>query len=430
MSSPSDVIDRWVDVQTGRATRNLSYRNILIEGNRLYSYGRHFELARALFDADGELRLWLINGDTFSNTTNRHQRTTRNSILRAGGQSVIVPFSVLDAAGIDFDTVHVLEALRDRTVTTSHSSPTMPEGARWVVEPVMGYVEKSDAEIEEVLDGKHATAVESWERRCGYAESGQRGWLAWKAEHPTAPDRPTRESLTTMEQRTWTETGTSRRLMIGRGASWRQIEVTVTETPTGVEYTWETSRHWLGESLISGNVTDTRRIRCRPCKGERYRQCDRCHGRGGRTVSKIRSAKFLSGFDRGETRPSYFFCELPATDAVTVEDAYEALKPDTVRMAEQMGRTVFRQGDIFAVELSGRTTRAALRRAGATFEKRGQLLGTNHEATEVALLPDGTTVARGCLYHAPGSWRRPDHARVSLGSGFHVIVKNTVPLAA
>ena len=48
---------------------------------------------------------------------------------------------------------------------------------------------------------------------------------------------------------------------------------------------------------------------------------------------------FLSGFDHNERRPSYFLCELPpGCTAGTLAEAYEALKPDGVRLAEQMGR--------------------------------------------------------------------------------------------
>jgi hypothetical protein len=93
-----------------------------------------------------------------------------------------------------------------------------------------------------------------------------------------------------------------------------------------------------------------------------------------------------------------------------------------------MGRTVYRQGDIFAVELASVTLRH-LRKQGATVVKHGNLLGTNHEATEVAYLPDGTTLVRGVLRHNPQG-RRPDHARVKVGNRWSVVVKNTVPLAA
>jgi len=87
---------------------------------------------------------------------------------------------------------------------------------------------------------------------------------------------------------------------------------------------------------------------------------------------------------------------------------------------------VRRQGEIFAVPLSAQVSKRTLRMAGAGFVRSGNLLGTNHEATEVARMPDGTTIARGTLHHRP-PWRRPDHARVRLDRrNWHVVVKTTV----
>ena len=155
-------------------------------------------------------------------------------------------------------------------------------------------------------------------------------------------------------------------------------------------------------------------------------RCPDCLGRGVWGATRTRTAQFLSAFDTNETRPSYFFCELPpGSQATTIEEAYETLKPDAVRLAEQMGRTVFRQGDIFAIPLVNATKRG-LRKQGARFERRGSLFGTNHVGTEVAYLPNGTTLVRGVLHHAP-EFRRPDHKRVRLGDGWHVVLKNLVP---
>ncbi len=74
-------------------------------------------------------------------------------------------------------------------------------------------------------------------------------------------------------------------------------------------------------------------------------------------------------------------------------------------------------------------TKRDLAKAGAVFTPRGDIFRTNHQATELAILPDGTHVARGALRHVPEN-RAPDHARVGLGKQFHVLVKNTVPLGA
>lgn len=156
-------------------------------------------------------------------------------------------------------------------------------------------------------------------------------------------------------------------------------------------------------------------------------ECTECRGLG--TVpGASRSSYYLSGFDHQEPTPPYFFCELPVLASPgSVAEAYEALKPDPVRLAEQMGRTVHRQGDIFAIAAPS-ISEDQLRSAGASFRQSGTLLGTNHRATQVALLPNGVTLARGSLTHQPRG-RAPDHVERPMHprAVWHLIVKNTVP---
>ena len=237
--------------------------------------------------------------------------------------------------------------------------------------------------------------------------------------------------------------------------SWHEWELV--DVDGELTYQRDTYRHWLGESLIEGTVAYQSLIKCRRCKGKgvhegdvTYRRqivegpadrwggpvfgaipipsCDECSGQRRYSVRRTRKAKFLSGFDQNESRPSYFFCELPKMSETTITAAYEALKPTTVRLAEQMGREVKRQGDIYAVPVLNLTKRD-LTKSGATFEKGAHILGTNHKVTEVARLRDGRILARGTITHAP-QWRRPDHARVTIGKAWHLIVKNTVPVAS
>lgn len=323
MASHSDTCDRWVRNVQGAGLRELQGSRIVARGDRIYSYGSHFEMARPLRDKDGALRAWLLNGDRYSVSTSQHQSHIRSAIQRRGGAfpQVIIPHSALDAAGVDRDSIEILEATEDQWIPVQRQSATEPS----------------------------------------HAYRGEDGVLRTWQDYPNGE---------------------------------------VTEpTESDPFYRWTSYVHRLGESVIRAKVRDRRN-----------------------------RAYFLSGFDAQESRPLYFFCELPrGAKPATVADAYEALKPDTVKVAEQMGRPVVRQGDIFAVQLTG-TDKRTLRRQGATFDKRGQLLGTNHVATEVARMPDGTTLARGTLWHVPPSWRRPDHKRQTMGKAWHVIVKNTVPL--
>lgn len=88
----SDVMDRFAKRSgTGHAG------NVFSEGNAIYSYGYHFPMALAL---DNQ-KLFLINGDRYSNTTSGHQSGVRVAITRnEEWSSVILPFSALRAAGI------------------------------------------------------------------------------------------------------------------------------------------------------------------------------------------------------------------------------------------------------------------------------------------------------------------------------------------
>ena len=103
-------------------------------------------------------------------------------------------------------------------------------------------------------------------------------------------------------------------------------------------------RHWLGDAVFTAKVF-----------GKRNR------------------VRFLSSFDRQETVPLYFLCQLPRCTAKTVDEAIEALKPETVLLAEQMGRTCSRQGDIFGVPMPGLSLRD-LKRAGGEYAKRSNVM--------------------------------------------------------
>lgn len=109
------------------------------------------------------------------------------------------------------------------------------------------------------------------------------------------------------------------------------------------QYRWHTVRHWLGDSVFTAV------------------RSSRFGSPGGPRVY------WLSSFDHQERRPLYFLSQLPGP-ADTVDSAIESLAPDSVHTARDMGRTVVRQGDIFAIETT--TTTRALRAAGAVFERR------------------------------------------------------------
>jgi hypothetical protein len=421
MTNHQDVCSRWADRAAGKTDRKLLRGSrIFGDDNTLYSYGYHFVLAHALKDKKGQTALFLLNGDRYSVSTTQHQGHVRQAVARTDVPSVIIPFSALVAAGIDVKSVEAINVSSDRTETKRHERRQQPEGSVWRTLDVHANV----ALTEEELDAK----VEQYKRTYGQTY--------------------TRDRLPAYDLSRWQVTGQRQALYT---SSQSNLEIEVTTDEEGTLYSWETSRHWLGEALIRAKVITTKRVNCKVCKGsgrapagwfhEDHRKswgeqfhCDICGGRGGRAVYVTRTAFFLSGFDHNERRPSYFFCELPKTARPTsVEEAYEALKPQAVKTAEQASLTVYRQGDIFAIDLftdtPARMDKKTLRALGATeFVKSGTLLGTNHIATEVTTTTSGTTFARGILKHDPAG-RRPDHARVILGDRkqWHLIVKNTVP---
>lgn len=454
-----DVALRWMWNCLGKRPDNRAARNhnMFAEGDTLYSYGHHFALAQCVRDKAREPVVFLVNGDTYSNTTAKHQSATRSAVALSSVPSLIIPFSVLDAAGIDHDSVRLLDASSDTWEETHHTSEVEPAGSRWRIHDVGMRLDEFDHHWEARIAKRTKDNLDEWRRdvhRLLWPELDTYSSAYTRHRVFTNTSRqPKVETRHTMprEHSRWYPALAQERRLYTSGTS--RTEITVHVEPDGSKlYAWTTRRHWLGESLIEAEVPYTVTLTCKACGGtgarpgvredeydSRSMACDQCmrfswndrwRGSGRNTLMRRRKAKFLSGFDRGETRPSYFFTELPKTDAVTIEEAIEALKPDTVRMAEQMGREVSRQGDIFAVPLEHLDKRAVRQLGVREFVKRGNLLGTNHEATEVAYLKDGRTLARGTLTHAP-DFRPPDHRRVTLAKGkWHLIVKNTVPLSA
>jgi hypothetical protein len=414
------AIEAWYAQLTGKSDKEpRDCFQIITRGDLLYSYGTHFELARPLRDKRGKIRGYLLNGDTYSQTTSGHQSNVR--WMLKDEETVIIPHEALNSAGIDLGTVQIVHVTADTTTTTKHRTTTFPEGAAYRQEPQWDYVPPSEEDYAAALVKATEDARRGWEgRRARHAEDPS----IW--DDPGEFEPPTRDSLFLYNKRVL------RGVVETLHTSGRTYapEITVTDLPDGTkEYRWETRRHWLGESLIRARVT-----------WQDSRDWPKRHHRW---------AYYLSGFDHEEGRPLYFFAELPrGAKPATVAEAYEALKPEPVKMAEQMNRPIFRQGDIFGVPT--RLDRKALRAMGARIERRRMaeveiapvmrevtpanlpyVLNTNHTATEVAYLPDGVTLARGTMYHDPQG-RRADHARRRIGDGktWHVVIKNTVPITS
>lgn len=380
--SYADICANWVRyVLYGEGKAASSERSrVYYQGDTIYSYGTHFPMAIAIRerprDADrtplvgwgvrdgtpteGRLKFILVNGDGFSPSTTNHQGRVREAL--DGIESIIIPFTALNAAGIDRTTIEPVHVRADRTETFHHSQAEEPTGERLMMDDP---------------SGKTKTVMR---RRYDLTLSDPSS--EYPEEVPERVPDPNRRYLRA-------------------NTTWPVAEF----DPHTDEWHWETHRHWLGDSLFIARSNGRRR-------------------------------RFLSSFDYQEARPLYFLCEMPRTsDACSVEQAYEDLKPEEVKTAEAAGLEPTRQGDMFAVptELTTREVKLLTPHRKGRIVKRPRrgLLGTNHTASEVLFCTYGRVYARGLLYHEPGAHRPADHARRKMGDGktWHLLTKNTVPRA-
>ncbi|ANA86858.1 hypothetical protein BH772_gp027 [Gordonia phage Bachita] len=406
MSDAYTMVRRWLDNPKGLKTR-LASCNVFSDGDVIYSYGYHFPMAILIRDGEGSVRHAVLNGDTYSVSTTRHQGEVRAALGRAEIRYVIVPFEALREAGINPRTIEPIDVRPDGWEYAPQVSDTAPAAMTAIADSI----------------GHWGNRYVHGDELAGYA-------------------------------------GLVGSQLVKRDDDGR--------------YRWHSVRHWLGDAVFSATTHDRR------------------------------TAFYISSFDRQESRPLYFLSELPR-EVSSFDDALQALKPEAVVTAEDMGRTVTRQGDMFAIPTE--ITTAQIKRMGGVLTKRTgpkrewveddhnfkmhgdfdfiparevvdfagdwsywsseqgknygrhwlwqimpktritrpkhrretdksdgvALYGTAHTATEVATLPDGTMLARGTMYHQPwiagDMWREPDHARRKMGDGkaWHLIVRNTVP---
>jgi hypothetical protein len=355
MATNYDRAVRWMENALGHNDRVLGTggysATIFYEGDSIYSYGRHFEMARIMRDPKGDPSWVLVNGDTYSVTTSGHQGTVRGIVSTSGLPYMIVPYSALSAARIDRNSIEVIHTRPDRNWT------------EWVhCEPTGDYLTKPHP------DGLTKKVT-------------RRGWIGdryteGEFDDPVMVHDPDRRRLSAN----------------GHNIAHRQADGS---------WKYERYFHRLGDALFSAKVN------------------------GRRT-------RFLSSFDDQEARPLYFLCELPRRVVNTVEEAFEALRPEPVKLADSCGLEVTRQGDIFAVPTS-LTTREVKSLTpygkGKIVKRPPGVLGTNHSASEVMFATKDRIYARGTLYHDVGEWRQPDHARRRMGDGktWHLLMRNTVP---
>lgn len=309
MTTIQDICTRYAERVTDpdKRARNSRGKNVFTDGDRIYSYGMHFVMAETFRNPDGSPRFVLVNGDRYSVSTSSHQSDVRSALRKHTPDvpTIIIPFRALTAAGINLDSIVPLDVKPERYEYTRHESDELPASAERR-EQVSVYYGPQDANR---YDSGFRRLRDAFESEHVGEDPENAAWQAYLDAAPTVWAVPSE-------------------------GEWQAVE------QVGGRYVWHTRRHWLGDALFAA----------------------RRHGRAKRV-------RFLSSFDRQESTPLYFLCELPPCRAATIGEALEALKPDAVILAEGVGRTVTRQGDIFAVPMPGLTARD-LREQGATFGKR------------------------------------------------------------
>lgn len=464
-------------VSSGESKDSISFH-----GDVLRHYG-HFDLARIIrHSPNGRAKLVLLNGDSYAGSggygpsTASRQSEIRSIVKTTGVPSIILPFSTLDAAGIEEASVTPVYVRDDRRTSEDvfvserpgdFEKVEHPDGLTEPHEVVRyGYVHNETGEPLVGEDGQVRTSLPH-----DLPDRHQYGWSAYTVtvQRPVLVDDMTRARVTSRPAHGWVH------------------EPATVQADGRWKYTVE--RHWLGDSLFKGRVTENRTRKPNPAelrqaadaeraheayekartryyevyadlsddkRVERWSEVERLAGertsypdgysRGVIAYRVTRWAYFLSSFDYNEPRAPYFMCEMPRSfKGETVDEAIDALMPDDVRSAIGAGLDVLRQGDIFAIptgyttsELESRAKPA--RRTVATYEIVGDqgihgkrehreiirrfkaegtwdkgacdIHGTNHSVTHLIVTKDGEFFGRGRMYHTPGESWRTPEHRV------------------
>ena len=151
----------------------------------------------------------------------------------------------------------------------------------------------------------------------------------------------------------------------------------------------------------------------------------------GDSVLRVKDRFYLSGVDEtGVGSGMYFFAELATKQAPpTLEEAYNTLKPTTVREAEGRGLNVLRQGEWFAIPARVTTSELMrdVERGIAAYRQRHVLGRDGHHELEEAVLykageRKGQVYARGVLRHT-----KDEHGDLDLGTvRWYLVVHNVV----
>ncbi len=312
------------DYSDGRVRVSLGAREV-------YSYGTHFPLFRFVRRGPRTRPLVVLNGDTWGGPRTRtpdHQAAARRYAAELA-ETVVIPFSALDGAGIDLDSIRPIHVRPDETWQETVRVESWDDVPTW-----RRSVWDRDAHASRPLapDDDGAYTWQETRHRLGDAL-----FSAVREETYTRPARPFEVS----------RDGASR-----DGASNPprvRLEVSPRESYCGAREDSGSGPHEVGPSgacIHCGRPIETR-------------------------VTVRRRAVYLSSFDYQERAPLYFLAELPrGAGARTVDSALDALAPRAVHAARARGIDVVRQGDVFFIrtrlELAELESRGIVSRARLT----------------------------------------------------------------
>lgn len=454
--SHGEIAVRWAE-QVGTDTpRYLSStgQNLFLDGDRVMSFGRHFELGRLIGTRDRGC--FLLNGDRYSPSTDRHQSLVRNACGYTDVPVIIIPYAALRIAGIDVDSIRPVEVLPDRSFET-------------------------------YTDVYPPSAFDTSLPACGLG-------IFSRAEHMTFTD----ERTNTLDG--WYASRTLQNGADNEWSDWTVYKGPWTRANQRKDGTWFTSRreHFLGASLLSAStLNSTRRHKYLSAFDDNevgslyyFCQCPRTaattvadailalaprivhaaitEGRDvqrqgdifaipttltdgqvfSRSVTRARRSAVVS--ERGKIHPGESGYRPPSYVVVTDADARAAITEGQSGYQHLLGHpdAKGRLGAMIAarsIHLTASAVDAIYQRSSRTWivecesyddydaaRAAIRIHGTGHTATQVVRTRSGVTYGKGVLSHDPQletSWRNREHANQKLADGdtWFLMVRNTVP---
>lgn len=397
--------------------------------------------------------VFVLNGDGFEDGwATEAQAGLRTLVQGSFGweRTAIIPFQALDGAQIDIDSIKAIQITQD---TQQAFSMMLPGAFRERHIPAL--CEPLTADI------SGATMPDGW--RC--TEGGGSSTQVWEGELENVRVRITlhRASRTSPFQ-------------VHRLHTWAQ--------PEFGQWAWQATV-WANQSYL------TLRSATNPMGDASYQTgwywVEEVHRLGSVIFSATNRTdgarhRYISSFDMQEPGGLYFLAMLPGRGKCsTYDEALDLLAPEIVKKNREVGRSVYRQGDVFAIETDlsdeqvydGAVTR--VRRAIAmqdmrTVQTQGRLpippaegevweygscpfcsssrhrIGsgpraraalsihaTGHTADEVVVKDNGITFVRGLMFHDPmiedATRTEPDHRTIPLGPDVqgHGGTRNSTP---